>query len=148
MTASPAIEAARHFLALVWDRAPPAEPALAEALDRLASAYHATPDSPPAELDPEPPAQDWAALQAAVAERFPELGFYAVADPLAPPESPVMLADAIDDIADITRDLREVVWRAETLGTSDGEWCFRLLYFHWGRHLRELALYLHARRFD
>jgi hypothetical protein len=58
-----------------------------------------------------------------------------------------MMGDAIDDLADLTLDMREVVWLAEHVGLDDAHWSFRLHYFHWGRHARELALYLHSRQF-
>jgi len=39
------------------------------------------------------------------------------------------------------------VWRFDHLGADDAHCYLRLLHFHWGRHLRELSLYLHTRRF-
>lgn len=72
---------------------------------------------------------------------------YPIADPLAPIDDEKMLSGAVDDIADITMDLREVIWRDENLGKDDAAWYFRLMYFHWARHARELGLYLHARQF-
>jgi hypothetical protein len=71
-------------------------------------AYHQTPESKPADVELEPPAQDG-----------PEL----------------------------YRQIAAVVWRSANLGVDDAHWCYRLHYFHWGRHMRELALYLHARQF-
>jgi hypothetical protein len=48
-------------------------------------------------------------------------------------------------LADIVGDLEEVVWRYETLGADDAYWHLRFLFLiHWGQHLRELSLYLHA----
>jgi hypothetical protein len=147
MGPSAAVDAARSFLSLVWDGPPPTDAELAEALDGLALAYHQTPECTAAEADLEPPAEDGSALYEAVRSRFPEYGYYPIADPGGPMSDAPTLADAIDDIADLTRDLREVVWRAEHLGSDDAAWCFRLLYFHWGAHMRSLALYLHARQF-
>jgi hypothetical protein len=50
-----------------------------------------------------------------------------------------MVGDAIDDLADIAADLEEVVW------ADDAHWHYKFLFeVHWGMHLRELALYLHA----
>lgn len=56
-----------------------------------------------------------------------------------------MVGDAIDDLADLTLDMREVVWLADHVGVDDAHWSYRLHFFHWGRHARELSLYLHAR---
>ncbi|HET6941361.1 MAG TPA: hypothetical protein VFH89_04275 [Sphingomicrobium sp.] len=58
-----------------------------------------------------------------------------------------MVGDAVDDLTDITQDMRAVVWFADNVGRDDAHWAFRLFFFHWGRHARELSLYLHARRF-
>jgi len=95
----------------------------------------------------EPPREDWRSLSKGVAERFPAYGYYPVADLTASPGEAAMTGDAIDDILDITLAMREVVWRAENFGIDDAVWYFRLDDFHWGRHARELALYLHARQF-
>jgi hypothetical protein len=147
MTQSPAVDAARHFLSVVSEGTLPSHEVLAGALDRLAIAYHQTPASKPADIELEPPEQDGPELYRQIAARFPDYGLYPTADPLASVDQGPMMGDAIDDIADITRDLREVVWRCANLGVDDAHWYYRLNYFHWGRHMRELALYLHARQF-
>lgn len=146
MTGS-AASIANEFLSIVWDGCPPDDKVLLAELDRLLSRSHEVPYADCAEEDVEPPVTDYSALLQAAAQRFPNIGMYPVADPLASIEDEKMLACAIDDIADITRDLREVVWRDEHSGPDDAAWCFRLLYFHWARHARELSLYLHARLF-
>lgn len=148
MQNSPAIDAARQFLAIVWEGQAPSEDVLSSALDNLVSAYHLTPDDGPSDGDLEPPSEDGPAIYKKVAARFPGYGHYPVADPRATLESALMMGDAIDDIADITLDMRKVVWLAEHVGTNDAHWLFRLSFCHWGRHARELSLYLHARRFE
>lgn len=100
-----------------------------------------------ADAEVEPPAVDRPALFQEVAHRFPNCGLYLIADPLAPIDDDWLLADAVDDIADITKDLREVIWRDESLGPDAADWHFRLMYFHWARHVRQLSLYLHPRQF-
>lgn len=146
MTTTAALTA-REFLAVVWEGDPPNDAALLRAVDRLLSRSHEVPFAECADADDEPPTVDGATLYQEVARRFPHLGMYPVADPLASTDDDKMLADAVDDIADITRDLREVIWRDENLSPDDAAWCFRLMYFHWARHARELSLYLHARQF-
>jgi hypothetical protein len=138
---------AHEFLAVVWDGDPPAHEVLLQALDRLLARSHEVSFADCADAEDEPPTIDGPALYHSVALRFPDLGMYPVADPLASVEDDKMLADAVDDLADITKDLREVGWRDEHLGADAAAWCFRLLYFHWARHARELGLYLHARQF-
>jgi hypothetical protein len=147
MEHSPAIQAARQFLALTWDGETPTDEALLAALDRLVEAYHHTPEVKPSNTDLEAPRAGGPALYQQVAARFPDYGLYPVSDPAASFEDAGMMGDAIDDLADLTLDMREVVWLAEHIGLGDGHWFFRLHYFHWGRHARELALYLHARLF-
>ena len=146
MDSSPAVEAARQFLDFVWDGPTPTDGALAAALDRLVIAYHETPDVGPSDSELEAPRQDGPSLYKEVAARFPDYGLYPVADPAASPEDAAMIGDAIDDLVDLTLDMREVVWLADHLGVDDAHWSFRLLFFHWGRHARELSLYLHARQ--
>ena len=141
------VAAAAHFLSIVWDDDAPGDQLLLAALDRLVSAYHDAPEAGPADTDVEPPREDGAALYRQVADRFPAYGLYPVSDPTALPDDASAMGDAVDDITDLTLDMREVVWRAENFGPDDAHWFFRLFYFHWGRHARELALYLHSRQF-
>jgi hypothetical protein len=137
----------RDFLSVVWKGEKPADLTLLSALDRLVEAYHHTPDAGPSDTDVEAPRQAGPTLHQQAAARFPDYGLYPVSDPNASPEDAAMMGDAIDDLADLTLDMREVVWLAEHVGLDDAHWSFRLHYFHWGRHARELALYLHSRQF-
>ena len=137
----------RRFLSVVSEGSAPNELTLILALDRLVMSYHAAPDCDAAEEDSEPPEFDWTALYQRMATRFPDYGMYIVADPLGGIDESPMVGDAIDDLADIIRDMREVVWRSENLGDDDAHWYLRLMFFHWGKHARELSLYLHARQF-
>lgn len=68
-----------------------------------------------------------------------------LADPTKSLDDALMMADAIDDLADLTSDMREVVWIAEHLGIDDAHFTFRVLFSHWGQHVRELSLYLCGR---
>src|SRR3954470_1289557 len=148
MDRSPAIEAASQFLSTVWDGEAPSGEMLLAALDRLLAAYHATPDALASETDLEAPRSDDGELRQKLAARFPDYGYYQVSDPAGSLEDAVMIGDAIDDLLDLTLDMREVAWLAEQVGPDDAHWSFRLNYFHWGRHARELGLYLHARQFE
>jgi len=149
MDKSPTIAAARHFLSVVWDGDTPSDEALLSALDRLVAAYHDTPDDGPSDTELEAPRSGGPPLYKKVANRFPDYGYYPVSDPSASPgdEDAAMTGDAIDDLMDLTLDMREVVWLADNVGANDAHWSFRLLFFHWGQHARELSLYLHARQF-
>ena len=149
MDQSPTVEAARQFLAVVWGGERPTDEALLAALDRVIDVYHHTPEAEPSDTKLEAPRSGGPALYQEVAIRFQNYGYYPISDPVGSPENAeaAMVGDAIDDLADLTLDMRQVVWLAEHLGLDDAHWYYRLHYFHWGRHARELALYLHARLF-
>jgi hypothetical protein len=56
-----------------------------------------------------------------------------------------VVGDAIDDLADLTLDMREAVCLGDHVSVDDAHWSYRLHFPHWGRHARELSLYVHAR---
>lgn len=145
MNPSPTIAAAQQFLSTVWDEDPPCDEALLRVLDRLVAAYHETPHGDVTDAQIDAPRQDGASLYKEVAARFPSFSYYAVADPTKPLEDALMLADAIDDLADLTLDMREVIWFAEQVSIDDAHFAFRLHHFHWGQHARELSIFLCGR---
>ena len=144
---SDALEISRRFIDLVLKDEHVSNALLVKALDELAFAYHFSPASEPSDDDIECPYDafdQYKDLYRRIGERFPELGYYAVADPSEVPAKEPMIGDAIDDLADIVNDLQQVLWRAENVSASDARWYYRMLFeIHWGRHLRELSLYLH-----
>lgn len=145
MDHSPALAAARHFLATVLKDEVPTDEALLAALDQLVAAYHETPDGDVTNVDVDVPRQVGASLHKELSARFPHYGFYPVADPAKPIEEAMMMGDAIDDLTDLTLDMREVTWLAEHVGIEDAHSSFRLQFFHWGQHARELSIYLCSR---
>ena len=47
------------------------------------------------------------------------------------------------------RDLRAILWRFDHLEQDDAHWWLRFMYrAHWGRHLRDLSVYLHVKQFE
>jgi hypothetical protein len=51
----------------------------------------------------------------------------------------------MNDIVDILLDLKGVLWRFQNTSADDALWeLTRSFKSHWGRHLRELQLYLHV----
>jgi hypothetical protein len=137
------IAAIRTFHEIVFGPAAPELPALVRALDVLAMVYHETPNGTMSEQGLDPPERDYNATRARIGPRFPDLGFYGVADPLEI-DGEFMLGDAIDDLADIANDLAETLWRWEHLGPDDAHWHFHQMFFHWGWHMRELQSFLNA----
>lgn len=51
-----------------------------------------------------------------------------------------------DDIADISDEMRQVLWYAENVHIDDAHRSFKDMYFHWGYHARGLSAYLFARK--
>lgn len=95
---------------------------------------------------PEPPEEDYDVIRNVVEKRYPSLGFYNMPLEISEKvgETEVSIGDAIDDIADIVGDLKEVLWRFENTSVADALWHYEFSFrSHWGRHLRELQLYLH-----
>ncbi|MAK99692.1 MAG: DUF5063 domain-containing protein [Citromicrobium sp.] len=117
------------------------------ALDALVAVYFRTDDVEPGEED-DAPEKGYSAQYQRAAEAYPELGLYPYADPGGDPgEDEPMVADAIDDIADIAGDLTEVLWHFENSSEETGIWDFRFGYqHHWGDHLHSLRNYLHSSR--
>jgi hypothetical protein len=94
----------------------------------------------------EPPEEGHRASKENIAKLFPSLGHYNIALDISDDVGQTSLAvgDAIDDIADIARDLKEIIWRFEKTSNADALFHFQLLFrSHWGMHLRSLQLYLH-----
>jgi len=147
MEDTPTIAAIRRFLLLLEAGAPPSNAELARALDELAMAYHEAPDGSPADDDRDPPGDDDIRTRRdRLGERFPDYGYYSFMDPLAPFDQDGLVGDAIDDLDEIAHELEDVIWRFENIGPDDAHWQFKFGYgAHWGRHLRELSLYLHAK---
>lgn len=116
-------------------------------LDRLAaaravcvSAAHPTPAPAPGD------GLGYRLRRERVAARFPDLGLYATVEPVLSgvPEDP-MVGDAIDDLVDVWTELERVAWYLVRGGPGDAARYYAWSYdVHWGRHLRELQLYLHA----
>ena len=117
------------------------------ALDRLVAVYFQTEDIEPGD-EVDAPQKDYPNLYRRAADAYPELGLYPYADPGGDPgEDEPMVADAIDDLADIAGDLKEVLWHFENSSEANAIWEFRFGYqHHWGDHLHSLRNYLHSSR--
>lgn len=96
---------------------------------------------------PEAPREDYNRLRQLAERRFPHFGHYNspehITDRIA--ESGLVVGDAIDDVADIARDMYETAWCWRHASPEDALWLFRFGYeSHWGEHLRGLQLYILA----
>ncbi len=100
---------------------------------------------------PDAPAESYSEIRECVQKKFPTLGFYNISIDISENigETEPAVGDAFDDIADITRDLKEVMWYFENTSPDNALWNYELGYrAHWGRHLRELQLYLHDKKWQ
>ena len=118
---------------------------LARAMDRLVMCYHDTPDVGPNTTDSEAPRIDEAPFIERATAAFPNLGWYALGDPQGDLDQQVGMSIAVCDLVEIAADLIEVLWLFDNASENDAVWQFRWGYQnHWGRHLHELRVYLHA----
>jgi hypothetical protein len=145
---SKSVLAAEKLLQTLWHGPPPEDQRLLAALDRLLADLHSLPEGSCSDSESVHSREDYKSVRQRVSERFPRYGMYLVADPLSPIGSEPMVADAIDDIADLTTDLREAVWRAQNVSTDDAHWFLKLMLWHITEHARGLAKYLHAKVFS
>lgn len=115
------------------------------ALDRLVSEYQKTEDVDVIDDEADAPSFDYQSLYQAAGASYPNLGYYAHVAPDEDGDAKPELADAIDDLADIARDLIEVLWHLDKDRLTDAVWHFRFNYqIHWGVHLHNLRVYLHS----
>ncbi|HNP36027.1 MAG TPA: DUF5063 domain-containing protein [Woeseiaceae bacterium] len=128
-----------------------AESRLVPVLDRLALAQSFVSFTFDETDYPDSPDQNYDDLRKLVSKRFPNYGYYNVADPITSNigEAGASVGDAIDDLADIARDLYDVEWY--WANTSEANALFHLQQSyrtHWRRHLREFQVYLDALELD
>lgn len=124
------------------------ESKLSLALDRLALAQHYAEYTFDETDYPDAPQLTYDVLRDLISVRFPDCGYYNVAADITTVigEGTANVGDAIDDICDIASDLYEVRWCWENTSINDALWHFKQGFWsHWGRHLRELQLYLYAK---
>ena len=125
------------------------EDQLSIALDRLALASHFAEWTFDETDYPDAPCRKYETMRELVSPIFPECGYYNVVLNITEQigEGSPAVGDAIDDICDIAGDLEEVLWRWRRNSVDDALWYFNESYrYHWGQHLRELQLYLYAKK--
>ena len=116
---------------------------LAHCLDGLVMAYHETTEVEAQETYQDTPPHDHAAIYKRMGKTFPTLGYYADVEPICDLKQDATVADAVDDLADIYKDMADVVWYAENVGLNEATWHYRFGYqFHWGTHLHSIRRYL------
>lgn len=141
MTDSPMILAARELLVLAWEGPAPEAGVLCAALDRLLAESHAIPDGKAGYEWPAAACQDHRALRAQARRRFPDFDLYTFEDP----DHGISVGDPLDDLCDLTGDLRVGLWLAEHVGPKAAHHQLRDFHWHWTWHGRHLAAYLRER---
>ena len=121
---------------------------LIAALDELAFLSHTVAYKPDDKDYPDPPERDHSKTLNEVRKRFSTLGFYNLASEISDriSECDGHVGDAIRYIAEIADDLSEILWYLNNTSNDHAFFYFKFDFAtHWGRHLRELQLYLHDR---
>ena len=141
-------ETIKDFLDLVLKEEPALEDLgiLIAALDKLAISVNYVDFEFDATKYPDAPETNYQLIREKVQKKFPNLGYYNIPKDVSENlvKSEIIVGDAIDDISDIVGDLSEVLWCFENTSKNDALWHYQNSYLsHWGRHLRELQLYLH-----
>lgn len=146
-------KAVRRYLALIDED--PSDPTdledqLVEILNELVFRVPKSIASP-SDDDHEPEVASYEDVRSRVMRRFPDFGLYNVPSSITSDigGSDCMVGDAIDDLTDIYQELAEVEWLWENVSEEEAIWVLRLGFdAHWERHLRNIQIYLLARRKD
>lgn len=127
------------------DRTPADITRLIRGLDALAYAVHFA-EAEGASSELEPPRLDYAPTYEAIRQRFPFLGKYWLAlHPVLQEgiEGELAVGDAIDDLADILIELKDVRWLHERAGRTEALGALRERYdMHLWMHVHSLRQYL------
>ncbi len=86
-------------------------------------------------------------LRKEICSRFPNYGFYNIPDAISKEiaNTEVLVGDGIDDLLDITKELRSIKMFWDKEGSQKAMSAFLASYKqHLGDHLRELQYYIHA----
>jgi len=102
-------------------------------------------DGEPVSDDYHPPEQDIHQIRDIISHNFPHFGYYNIPESLKENigDSAVITADAVDDLADIIKELHEVLWLHSGNHREGAEWHFKFNFStHWGSHLSRLIYYV------
>ena len=120
---------------------------LLQALSRLELACLDLPDVEPDDQDGNSP-NTYDSRRALVASAFPEFGLYRTIRSASVDEvEEVGVGDAIDDLADILRDIDGALWTEASQSETNAIWEAKFSYeHHSGEHLVDLRSYLYRLR--
>jgi hypothetical protein len=125
------------------------EKSLSLLLDKLALASHFVNDSKGQSADLKIPQIDSTKLREIVSNRFPKYGYYNSPNDVTSKitETEITVGDAIDDILDITMELKTVLFYWDNSSSENALFQYQNGFNnHWALHLRELQLYILANK--
>lgn len=102
-------------------------------------------DGEPSLGDYEAPLQDIHEIRDLVSYNFPHFGYYNVPESLKENigDSALLTGDAVDDLADIIKELGEVLWLCAGASPEYAQWHFKFNFrTHWASHLSGLIYYV------
>ncbi|WCT72919.1 hypothetical protein PQ455_14945 [Sphingomonas naphthae] len=103
-----AADVAQAFLDAMWAARPPGDGERSTALNRPLAASHDVAPAYGMASDMEPPEGDWQAPHRQIGARFADYGAIMLSLTRSrAPRTGLLTGDAIDDLADLTRDLRQ-----------------------------------------
>ena len=120
-------------------------------LDRIALASHFSECTFDTKNYPDPPENETKNFRDLIEKKFPTYGYYNIPEKIVNEiaDSKILVGDAIDDICDILKDMRDIAWRWENNSEEDALWHFNFGYSsHWGEHLRCLQLYIYMAKYE
>ena len=93
----------------------------------------------------EPPAIDTRKISHFIFLNFPEFSCYNISSDVTTKiaETSILVGDSRDDLLDIIKDFKEILWYLENTSTANAIWHLKFGYSaHWGKHLIDLLSYL------
>jgi hypothetical protein len=141
-------DAVETVLRVIEAPPPDAHDALVAALDQLLAVSHGVSFEFDATPYDDPPHLAYDSARQLVTARFPDLGLYNV--PAAVTRdvgtTDVLVGDAVDGLADIFLELRDVEWRFRCTSAADALWHLEdALRLHLAAHIRWLQVYFLSR---
>lgn len=134
------------FVSYVTEPGEKSDETLLEICDRILAAYHDTRAVFDPRKYPEPP-EELEERRPRIGALFANYGFYCLtSSKIDAFEAGATVGDAIDDLADLSREFEATIWRFDHTSADDALWHFRTGYEqHWGQHMRDFQAYLSRR---
>ncbi|WP_167481730.1 DUF5063 domain-containing protein [Leptospira congkakensis] len=112
---------------------------------RIHSLYYETDYNLDNSVYPDPPNLDYWEVRKKIEMNFPEFKAYnTVYDvTIESQENKIIQVDPYDDLTDLVKDFKEIVWFFENTSSDNALWHFKSGYMHhWGQHISNLTYFL------